>query len=162
MLEPYLKDTDLGLPYWDWTKNATIPDLWEDVFSPIKEFNHTDFDGPLRFTNLSRCHSQFPGNFLKMIFFNILLWKKHVLTAIQRGSINDILFVSANLLSPIWNFIFTIFSICSFIFLFYVQFFVFCYQNCSDLLWEKTVLVIEKNFWNSRLKAQNLQNFWDH
>ena len=39
---------------------------------------------------------------------------------------------------------------------------VFCYQNCSDLLWEKIVLVIEKNFWNSRLKAENLQNFWDH
>ena len=39
---------------------------------------------------------------------------------------------------------------------------VFCYQNCSDLLWEKIVLLIEKNFWNSRLKAENLQNFWDH
>ena len=39
---------------------------------------------------------------------------------------------------------------------------VFCYQNCSDLLWEKNVLVIEKNFWNLRLKAENLQNFWDH
>ena len=63
LLEPYLKDTDLGLPYWDWTKNASIPDLWEDVFSPIKNYTHTDFDGPLRFTNLSRCHSQFPGNF---------------------------------------------------------------------------------------------------
>ena len=39
---------------------------------------------------------------------------------------------------------------------------VFCYQNCSDPLWEKIVLVIEKNFWNSRLKADNLQKFWDH
>ena len=39
---------------------------------------------------------------------------------------------------------------------------VFCYQNCSDLLWEKIVLVIEKYFWNSRLKAENLQNFSDH
>jgi hypothetical protein len=29
-------------------------------------------------------------------------------------------------------------------------------------LWEKIVLVIEKNFWNLRLKAKNLQNFWDH
>ena len=37
----------------------------------------------------------------------------------------------------------------------------FCYQNCSDLLWEKIVLVIEKNFCNSRLKAENLQN-WVH
>ena len=36
------------------------------------------------------------------------------------------------------------------------------YQNCSDLLWERIVQVIEKNFWNLRLKAKNLQNFWDH
>ena len=36
------------------------------------------------------------------------------------------------------------------------------FQRCSDLLWEKIVLVIEKNFWNLRLKAKNLQNFWDH
>ena len=28
---------------------------------------------------------------------------------------------------------------------------VFCYQNCSDLLWEISVLVIKKNSWNSRL-----------
>ena len=32
---------------------------------------------------------------------------------------------------------------------------VLCYQNCSDLLWERIVLVFEKNFWNSRLKADN-------
>ena len=37
-----------------------------------------------------------------------------------------------------------------------------CYQNCSDLLWEKIVLVIKKNVWNSRLKAKNLQNVLDH
>ena len=28
---------------------------------------------------------------------------------------------------------------------------VFCLQNCSDLLWEKIVVEIEKNFWNLRL-----------
>ena len=39
---------------------------------------------------------------------------------------------------------------------------VFCNQNCSDLLWEKIVLLIQKNFWNLRLKAENLQTFWDH
>ena len=39
---------------------------------------------------------------------------------------------------------------------------VFCYYNCSDLLWEKIVPVIEKFFWNSRPSASNLQNFWDH
>ena len=27
---------------------------------------------------------------------------------------------------------------------------------------KKIVLVMEKNFWNSRLEAENLQNFWDH
>ena len=36
---------------------------------------------------------------------------------------------------------------------------VFCYQNCSDLLWEKIVLVTEKNFWKSRMKAENFQIF---
>ena len=36
---------------------------------------------------------------------------------------------------------------------------VFCCRNCSDLLWEKIVLVMEKNFWNSRLKAEIFQNF---
>ena len=32
-----------------------------------------------------------------------------------------------------------------------------CYQNCSDLLWEKIVQGIEKKFWNSKLKAENFQ-----
>ena len=36
---------------------------------------------------------------------------------------------------------------------------VFCYQNCSDLLWEKIVLALDKTFWSSRLKAKNLQIF---
>ena len=27
---------------------------------------------------------------------------------------------------------------------------------------EKIVLVIEKNFWNSKLKAENLKKLWDH
>ena len=39
---------------------------------------------------------------------------------------------------------------------------VFCYQNCSDLLWEKIVLVIQKNFWNSRLKAEDSKFVWNH
>ena len=33
---------------------------------------------------------------------------------------------------------------------------VFCYRNFSHLPWEKIVLVIDKNFWNSNLKAKNL------
>ena len=39
---------------------------------------------------------------------------------------------------------------------------VFCYQNCSDLLWEKIVQMIKKNIWNLRLEAENLQEVWDH
>ena len=39
---------------------------------------------------------------------------------------------------------------------------VFCYQNCYDQLWGKNILVIKKNFWNSRLKAKNFQICWDH
>ena len=39
---------------------------------------------------------------------------------------------------------------------------IFCLQNCSDLLWGKIVIVIENFFWNSRLKAENLQKFWDY
>ena len=39
---------------------------------------------------------------------------------------------------------------------------VFCFQNCSDLLLEKVVLVIEKKKLTLRLKAENLQNSWDH
>ena len=35
---------------------------------------------------------------------------------------------------------------------------VLCFQNCPDLLWDKIVLDIEKNFWNLRLMAKNLQN----
>ena len=38
----------------------------------------------------------------------------------------------------------------------------FCFKNCSDILWEKNVEVIVKNFCNSRLKVENLQTLWDH
>ena len=43
--------------------------------------------------------------------------------------------------------------------------------NGKEFLWtkivltyreKKNVLMIKKNVWNSRLKTENLQNFWDH
>ena len=37
-MEPYLKGTDLGLPYWDWTNNAELPDVWADIYPEIKSF----------------------------------------------------------------------------------------------------------------------------
>ena len=39
---------------------------------------------------------------------------------------------------------------------FFFQKWYFVFQNFSDLLWEKIVLLIEKNFRNSKLKAENL------
>ena len=33
----------------------------------------------------------------------------------------------------------------------------FCFQNCSDILWEKIVLVIKKNVWNLRLNVKNFE-----
>ena len=36
---------------------------------------------------------------------------------------------------------------------------VFCYQNCSDLLWEKIVLVIEKKFWKFEAEDRELAKF---
>ena len=35
-LEPYLKDTDLGLPYWDWTEDEEIPEVWRETY-PVKK-----------------------------------------------------------------------------------------------------------------------------
>ena len=35
---------------------------------------------------------------------------------------------------------------------------VFCYQNCSDLMWEKSSSDLEI-IWDSRLKAENLEKF---
>ena len=37
---------------------------------------------------------------------------------------------------------------------------VFCYQNCSDILWEKFVLVIEKTFSNFSCMFLNPNNFF--
>ena len=36
LLEPYLAGTNLGVPYWDWTKNLNIPNIWKDILTPLK------------------------------------------------------------------------------------------------------------------------------
>ena len=63
LLEPHLKDTDLGLPYWDWTKNSTIPDLWEDVYSPIKDYNNPHFDDYKKYADFNTCQNKFQGKY---------------------------------------------------------------------------------------------------
>ena len=39
---------------------------------------------------------------------------------------------------------------------------VFCFQKCSDLLREKNIYAIEKNFLSLSLKTENLPRIWDH
>jgi len=63
LLEPYLKDTNIGLPYWDWTKNSKVPDLWENIPSPIKDWKEKRTSDFRRFGSLdiqswrNRCKS---------------------------------------------------------------------------------------------------------
>ena len=38
----------------------------------------------------------------------------------------------------------------------------FFYENCSNLLWEKNVIIIEKNIYTSEAEGENFQKFWDH
>ena len=45
--------------------------------------------------------------------------------------------------------------------LFIISLWYFVTKIVLTLLWEKIVLVIEKNFWNSMLKAENLKFFWE-
>ena len=75
-------------------------------------------------------------------------------------TILDYLFVSLHVLQMMW-FVFIQFLNHERKFTFRTLMVFFC-QTCPDLLWEKIVLVIEKNFWNSRLKAKKFQIFWDH
>ena len=37
VLDPYLTDTNIGIPYWNWTEDSSVPDVWEDIQSPIKD-----------------------------------------------------------------------------------------------------------------------------
>ena len=46
-----MKDTDLGLPYWNWLANRTIPDLWENIPSKLKEWKKLRND-PLGYANI--------------------------------------------------------------------------------------------------------------
>ena len=37
LMEPWLNDTNIGLPYWDWSEDwAQVPGIWEGIKSPIK------------------------------------------------------------------------------------------------------------------------------
>ena len=63
VLDPYLADTNIGLPYWDWTKDSSVPDVWENIRSPIKApyyrgYNWQNWKGWIDM--LSVCHNPDP------------------------------------------------------------------------------------------------------
>ena len=39
---------------------------------------------------------------------------------------------------------------------------VICFENCSDLLWQKIVVVNEKNFWKFEAEGQEFDFFWEN
>ena len=60
LLDPYLAGTNLGVPYWDWTKNLNIPNIWKDIFTPLKKPNSEHYDMErmkLDFKSLNRKNS---------------------------------------------------------------------------------------------------------
>ena len=64
MLDPYLADTNIGLPYWDWTEDSSVPDVWENIKSPIKSHHSNDYNWLNRIWKwdkmLSVCHNPDP------------------------------------------------------------------------------------------------------
>ena len=64
VLDPYLADTNIGIPYWDWTKDSSVPDVWENIKSPIKDHNSSDYHWGARNwaweEMLSVCHNPKP------------------------------------------------------------------------------------------------------
>ena len=64
VLDPYLADTNIGIPFWEWTKDSSVPDVWENIKSPIK--NHLSRDYKWEEKNwpwdemLSVCHNPDP------------------------------------------------------------------------------------------------------
>jgi hypothetical protein len=98
-MEKYLKGTDLGLPYWDWTKNIDIPDVWADIYPEIKslwsnarrrvvsdDYENTNHIYDLRY-NPSVCHNP-NGNDFSMI---ARIWptKNTVKAQTLKGFINN-------------------------------------------------------------------------
>ena len=57
LLEPYLSSTNLGLPYWDWTTNPALPDLWTTTLSPIKDPYHLTYSGVNTFDPTGVCQN---------------------------------------------------------------------------------------------------------
>ena len=61
-MEPYLKGTDLGLPYWDWTENEDLPDVWADIYPEIKSYWSDDYKGEMTDSeNTNLCQNPAPG-----------------------------------------------------------------------------------------------------
>ena len=63
-MEKYLQGTDLGLPYWDWTENRDLPDVWADIYPEIKSWWSDDYKGHIMddSKNTTLCQNPSSGN----------------------------------------------------------------------------------------------------
>ena len=62
-MEKYLHGTDLGLPYWDWTENEDLPDVWADIYPEIKSWWSDDYQNQMTDSkNTNLCHNPSSGD----------------------------------------------------------------------------------------------------
>ena len=95
------------------------------------------------------------GHWIHFIDFMSIFYLIHIASFVRWGLFSSPFFVIFFFeMSKLWNAILSIVKPSLNSPLVFCIKMVFCYRNCSSD-WEK------KN-WNSRLKAENLQNFWDH
>ena len=71
-------------------------------------------------------------------------------------------FVMRGIVNKVWNIISITINIIIGMFVFPVEYWHFVSKIILTCCEKKIVLVIQKNFWNSRLKVENLQTYWDH
>ena len=120
---------------------------WETYFSEIKKLfftGHESFEPE----SVKNPHKQSGGN-----------WWKHKFKTLCTRWFSHIFFHFENLV------IHTNYTKCDFWAKFLLNFKTFIETVKIQNIWyfvTKIVLVIEKDFWYSRLKAENFQNFWDH
>ena len=128
----WLESLDVG---WEWSRNVPLNGenlLWSfSVSNWVENGAHLAEKNPALMDHFSHVHAEWV-NWLSVYLFVCLSFSTLWPNSLQ---------------SHIWIFI-------------HVQFWYFVTKK-KIILWEKIVLVIEKNFWNSRLRAENLHNFWD-
>ena len=140
---------------WAWNLNKLVT-----VMEGYSNFKFRIVIRNIYFWNLTNTSHFLKGSYLYFISYLFIwtrpdlnnYWKLSIFYSMQQKSFKK----------PLYNFKVRELVLNKMTLLCLLRYLVFCYQNCTDLLWEKIVLLIEKKFWNSRLKAENFQKFWDY